>query len=559
MSSTTLESKGKNIERATTPSIRPNAREILDSVELTTAFLEGVPEDQRDAALNQLVEQFMQSSQGAIDSLVQQQELLYIDLIQKGQDGYLELRVQISANSELSDAEKKLKLQDLHQSYTRSKQLRQMVRAQAVDELLARLTNPYLWTRQALETYGYHPGFETGTTLADEAKGKYQSAWDARVHFHKHWGKFISTKDAREIQKLVEGFFEQTHQVRSLEKQVKDELGRGIDTKSYDPKAAEIILLKLNKLPDGLGLSKYTRVVVDIHAISIVLSDHDYDLVAVHGEKKESLKFSGGLHFADTVLNIVRDNYRTDKIISHENEHVINDILLGLHTMNMTEEATGLVASFEAQKNYSERELEQVAEQLMGSMFEAQYGSSTDVGRFADEVLANKLGNQDRENNEILDILNKKELYDDINITDKNIVGWQVISSEDIYSCLFGYRSRFSGRRPGLLEKMAEQPHIFSTQIVRFLSAKEYAFFEDTIKKRLNKDTISAMRQTAIEQVERLIAAGTAPEKIRALLSANNPFLWKEIVDRFLEKRDILAEDKATITQSFRHRAKVLG
>lgn len=529
----------------------PSAKEIVGSLELAVDFLEKTPDSERYSAVNELVIEFLKFSQKEIDTLANEQEALYIDLIKRGMDGYLELRAQIMEDEEMSKDEKQKKTQGLERSFKSANELRQVVRVQALDSLLANFTNPYNWTTD--EKYPnqeiiYSPMWETATNIVDYETGKYKSDWNPEVHFHKHLGKFLSESDANEIRKFIEGFFEQNFKVDSLSEKVRTKFDRKINTGSYDPEAAEVILSELGKLPAGLKLGKYTRVVVGASSISIILSDSDY--VSCRGDQ-ENLRHSGGVHYGGTVLNLVKGEWLSQDTIRHENEHALNDILLGIHQADMKEEAMGLVASFELHKEYNKQELENIFKQVVHSMFETNFGGRFFMTRFADEVLAYKLGDNSS-NERVLDTLNHDKLYYYLNVTDENINAQYGDISSQIDNCLTDVSN--------ILIKSGKQQNSSSRQVAEFLNSKDLDDIRPLIRIILNKDSVYKMREMVVEQVDRLIKARVKPEKIRALLSPNNPLKWRDIADRELAHRDILAEDRVVIRNSFRTKAeKAIG
>lgn len=533
------------------PTSRPNAKELLGSLELTTDFLDGIPAEKRWRETIGLVDEFVKSSGEEIGALAKEREFLYIDLIQKGLDGFLELRTKIINDTELTAKEKEQKIKVMNDTYKRSQQVRQEARAQALDKLLCDFLNPYLWTAQGGEIYNYDMGFETATTF-DKQTNKYKSYWEPKVHFNKHLGKFLSPQDVIEIRKFIEGFFEQHHQVSSLVGKVQEKLRRKIDTAGYDPSAAEAILVELDRLPDGIKLGKYTRVVTDSHAISIILNGHDYD--SMHGTEEEYLKSSGGVHFSGTVLNLIRDTSRTEKVIKHENEHALNDNLLGLHQTNLEEDAKWRISLVESTDESSEAELEKTFEQLVHDLLNSALGHENFFTRFADEVLANKLGNNDRTDKEILDVLNSSQLYYSLNVTDENIENLQQDIANGIERCLQGFRGRRRlPARPGILEKMAQQ---IPQQLFDFLRKKDFFEIKPVIQKLLDKEIVYKTREEMVAQVGRLLKAEVAPEKVRSLLSTNNPLLWKNITDKALARHGTFEEDTNDIRFKIKKKAK---
>ncbi|MFA6028082.1 MAG: hypothetical protein WC752_04115 [Patescibacteria group bacterium] len=519
----------------------PSAQEILGSLELAVDFLQGVPEKERSQSIRELMAQSAGFREKELVALVAEQQSLYTDLISKGIDGYLELRKKIIEDVELSDKEKREKTEHLNSSYRRAQQLRQMVRAKALQELLANLTNPYLQSAEARQAYNYDPGFETATSLVDYDKGEYKSNWDPAVHFSEKLAKFLSEQDIREIRKFLENFFNQQFRVEKKLDSVRQQLNRDIDTEGYDPRAAEIILSEFGILPKGLKLDQYTRVVCGSNTISVILSNDDYGPVRGLDEKKVS---SRGVYYPGTVLNCVKAHGEVSGSISHENEHALNDILLGLHRTEIKDDMRFFVASYDARKEYSEQELKDIYQQIIESMVMISSGDTTFMDDFANEVLSFKLGTKEKTNEDILNTLNNEELYLDLNITDNNIPSDLIAAI--IAVCIrdiFMPYVRFDSQR-GLIAETRDQPDLFSSRITEFLSAKVEMGLDDTVKKILNRDKVFAMRKKVVEQVDRLINANVPPEKIRALLSANNPMLWEEITDRALAKEDILTEDE---------------
>lgn len=518
-----LEEQPGQVELATEQvpkSTTPNAKEVLGSLESAISFLEGIPKSERLRASRDLVSEFTASSQSEVEEMSKAQEDLYVDLIQKGVDGYLNLRKQILENGQLLEGEKKEKLRSLENSYRRAQQLRRMVRSQAISELLVSLSNPYSWAPKASTSeFVFSLDFETATSFNEE-KNRYESFWDPKAHFIRSLAKFFSEKDVEDIRKFIGRFFDQHHKVNSLKNQVQEELGRKIDASGYDRQAAKLILKKIGKWPNGdRVLGDYTKIVIGMSSITICLSYYDYQWL-----RNDEMAFSsGGCSFPGTVLNLSTNNYETENIIDHENEHTLFDMLGNIHETDKREEFRILAAQLNVKKEYSEQELEIILEKMVKDVIEIRLGRDFFMTRFADELLAYKLGDKQCSSKEILENLNHLELYRYLNVNDKNILGLVKKVVTDL-SFLKDYH----------LNKFLRS-HFFSEEMV----AK--------IKKKLNKDLIYKIRENAAYQVDRLIKTGIRPEKIRALLTPNNILDWEGIVNDFLSNRDILSHDKASI------------
>ncbi len=525
----------ESAEYTTQPQTRLGAKDILGSRELTTDFLEGVPGDKRLEVVEEMVSAVSRSSASRAELQANEQELFMVDLIQKGADGYRERQLKILQDTELSETERNDRIQDLNQSFQRAQQMRQMVRAQAMEQLLASLMNPYLWTATARETYHSDLGFETATTLVDEERGEYKSHWDPKVHLNQRLAKYFAEDDVHDIRYFLQKFFKQHHEMRRVQHEVEERLHRKIDTNGYDPRAAEMILSDI--LGKTCALGAYTRVVMGATAISVILEDADYD--RVRGEEKACL--SGGVHYSGKVLNLSRDNDRTNKTIAHEDEHALNDVLLGIHHHRYDERAEAVkkvIASYDTEKEYREEDVPLLFELIVQKLVEDFLGENFYMTRFADEVLANKLGNKDRSNEQILNSLNDSKLYNYLNLTEENILKVARAVEGSISSLLFGARGS------GLIVKLKNQETSFSPQLMEYLSDPRHLdLLEGMVGRYMSKEKVRIGRKRIVEQVDRLTNAKYPPEKIRALLSPHNPLMWETIVSDSLYVHKGLSEE----------------
>lgn len=543
MNNTEIEVGREQDERPRAPS-KKSPGEILGSLELTTAFLEGIPEAERRDAADELIEAMILSGEKDADRSWHNQEAEYAELIKNGLRGYLEQRSNIRNSKEKTVAERKKEIDRLDASYKCAQQLRQQFRARALHELIANFTNAFRMSQEGaidVDTF-YDPGYETATSRVN---GRYESKWDPEVHFNKQFGKFFAKNDVKEIRKFIEGSLEQRSKIENLSYNIEEQLGRKIDSTGFDPRAAELILAGIKDLVKGIRLGTHTKVLISGVAFSVVLSDSDYDAL---WENEPSMRDSGGLAFSGTVITMVRDGYRTAKTIAHENEHILNDVLLNLHRAETIEMGVETVVSLDNQMEYKEEELEKIFEKVLGAMVNGHIGNSFFMTRFADEVLANKLGNKDRSNEEILKVLNESPIYDYLNVTESNIA--KMDSMNKIRACFYKMTLDYDKIMPRIWGE--ENPSLaISRQISLFLTKKNEKF-ESHLSRLVNLNTIRTMREKAILQVDRLMNARKAPEEIRALLSSHNPLMWERIVDLALGTPDLLKESRESARREVR-------